>query len=368
MTSKTTFTAALGAVLLLSAGVGPAAAAEPQPDVAEPIEPLTTAPTPKGMAVSLVADAATVAPNKPFTLGVHYRIPRSWHIYWKHPGDAGAATTVRLKAPKGYAVGPLRWPRPVTFKQPGDITGYGYAGEVVLMATVTPPKDARPGARATFDVETEWLACKDKCVPGEASLGLSLPVADKPRPDADAAATIEAWRQRLNPMAPAFELTDQDGDSVSLAAYRGTVVVLEWFNPDCPFVKRHHAKRSTMVDLARKYAKKGVVWLAVNSTHYMDRAKSKQWHEKWKLPYPLLIDRDGKVGRAYGAKTTPHMFVIDPNGQIVYQGGIDDDPRGRKGDEARNHVAAALDDLLADRPVGRPKAAPYGCSVKYAKR
>lgn len=166
--------------------------------------------------------------------------------------------------------------------------------------------------------------------------------------------------------APAFSLKDQDGNTVRLADFAGKVVVLEWINPDCPFVKRH-AAAGTMRSLATRFAEKGVVWLGVNSTHYMDAKASAAFRKANSLPYPVLVDSSGEVGRAYGAKTTPHMFVIDASGVLVYSGAIDDDPRGTHGQGASNYVARALDELLDGKTVSVSNTIPYGCSVKYAK-
>jgi peroxiredoxin len=165
--------------------------------------------------------------------------------------------------------------------------------------------------------------------------------------------------------APDFTLSDASGSQVSLAGSNGSIRVLEWVNPDCPFVQRHYAA-GTMKKLAEHYATKGVVWLAINSTSTMDAARSAAFRDSHQLPYPILVDRDGTVGHLYGAETTPHMFVIDGNGTVVYEGAIDDDPRGSK-PSATNYVAAALDELLAGKPVATPETKPYGCSVKYPK-
>lgn len=164
--------------------------------------------------------------------------------------------------------------------------------------------------------------------------------------------------------APAFTLENQDGEEVSLSDHAGKIVVLEWTNWDCPFVQRHY-EAGTMKDLAEEYDDDGVVWLAVNSIHYATQEKDKQWIEKYDLPYPILHDPSGEVGKAYGAKTTPHMFIIDRGGELAYQGGIDDDPRGNKEDPT-NYVRRALDELVAGKEVSTPEARPYGCSVKYA--
>ncbi len=313
---------------------------------------------------ALIADVEQLTPGEPFHLGVHLKMEKGWHVYWKNPGDAGLATKVEFEAPEGFEVGPLRWPEPITFTQPGDVTGYGYEDEVLLIAEVT----SKAGAKlkeAEFHTKVSWLACKDKCIPGSAELSLTIPAGGEAKPANRE--LFAKWTKRLNPPAPAFTLTDQAGEKHSLSDYHGKVVVLEWFNPECPFIKRHHEKRSTMADLAAKYKDRDVVWLAVNSTHHMTPEATKQWHEKWQMTFPVLIDRDGTVGRAYGAKTTPHMFVIDESGEIVYGGGIDDDPRGSS-DNPRNYVDEALADLLVDRPVKTDEAPPYGCSVKYAKQ
>jgi peroxiredoxin len=165
--------------------------------------------------------------------------------------------------------------------------------------------------------------------------------------------------------APDFTLQDVDGTEVTLSEVDG-IRVLEWLNPDCPFVKRHY-QADTMERLAAAYAKRGVTWLTINSTHYMDRAANQQFAKAQGLTQHVLADPSGKVGRQYGAVTTPHMYVIDARGTIVYAGAIDDDPRGTKGDDATNYVAAALDEVLAGEPVSTPETKPYGCSVKYAK-
>jgi peroxiredoxin len=167
--------------------------------------------------------------------------------------------------------------------------------------------------------------------------------------------------------APDFALKDSAGNNVSLADYRGKVVVLEWVNPDCPFVKRHYQEGS-MKKLTSAYDESGVVWLTVNSTNYMDAAANAAFAEKEGITWPILVDQDGTVGHAYGAATTPHLFIIDTKGKVVYDGAIDDDPRGAKEvGERTNYVSAALDEVLADKAVSTPETKPYGCSVKYKK-
>jgi peroxiredoxin len=177
---------------------------------------------------------------------------------------------------------------------------------------------------------------------------------------APAAAGVEVGKA-----APAFTLEDESGNPVSLADFKGKVVVLEWLNPDCPFVQRHY-KAGTMKSLAETYGGKGVVWLTINSTNYMDAEANAKFKAANQLPYPILVDQDGAVGHLYDAKTTPHMYVIDAEGNLVYMGAIDDDPRGSN-QQPKNYVAAALDEILAGKAVSTAETTPYGCSVKYKK-
>jgi peroxiredoxin len=179
-----------------------------------------------------------------------------------------------------------------------------------------------------------------------------------------AAASVAAAGVDVGDAAPDFTLADTEGTPVSLSDFEGKVVVLEWLNPDCPFVQRHY-KAGTMKKLASAYAGKGVVWLTINSTHYMDAAANAKFKAANDLPYPILVDQSGKVGHLYGAKTTPHMYLIDGGGKLVYIGAIDDDPRGNRDQPATNYVAAALDQILAGKAVTIAETKPYGCSVKY---
>jgi peroxiredoxin len=162
-----------------------------------------------------------------------------------------------------------------------------------------------------------------------------------------------------------FTLPDLKGAKVTLSKIEG-VRVLEWVNPDCPFVQRHY-EAGTMKKLAAAYGAKGVTWLTINSTSYMTAEANQKFADAHGLTQTILLDQDGKVGHLYGAATTPHMFVIDASGKIVYAGAIDSDPRGTGSAGATNYVAAALDELLAGKPVSTPETTPYGCTVKYAK-
>jgi peroxiredoxin len=172
--------------------------------------------------------------------------------------------------------------------------------------------------------------------------------------------------------APDFTLKDLAGKEVKLASFKGKVVVLEWFNPGCPFVQRSHTVGS-LVDTAKRHMKDGVAWLAINSgapgKQGNDAAMNAEAAKKWSLPNPILHDDTGTVGKAYGATNTPNMFVIDKSGTVVYAGAIDNSPDGEgkspQGGKLVNYVDAALDDVAAGRAVKTAVTKPYGCSVKY---
>jgi len=145
--------------------------------------------------VTLLADTAAVAPGTSFRLGVLFRMAPEWHIYWLNPGEAGLSTAIEFVLPEGFTAGPLRWPTPIRFVQPGDITGYGYDGQVLLWADITPPPDLAAGAVVEVTADVSWLSCKDKCVLGQAAPTLALPVGDaRPSPDTT---TFTRWAQRL---------------------------------------------------------------------------------------------------------------------------------------------------------------------------
>jgi len=174
--------------------------------------------------------------------------------------------------------------------------------------------------------------------------------------------------QRARP-APPFTLSTFDGKTVNLSDYIGKTVVLEWLNFECPFVMHHYGKPKTMIKLANKYKDKNVVWLAINSTSHTTPQANKEFAENQKLPYPILDDRSGRVGHAYGAKTTPHMYIINRRGSIVYEGAIDNAPRGKTpaGQELTNHVDKALEEMTTGKAISTAKTDPYGCTVKYPK-
>mgnify|MGYP003573171044 CR=1 FL=1 len=166
-------------------------------------------------------------------------------------------------------------------------------------------------------------------------------------------------------MAPDFELTDQNGKAHKLSDYHGKVVVLEWTNPQCPYVVRHY-KADTMTNLAAKYGE-DVVWLAIDSSNFVTAESATKWAKAEGIDYPILLDASGEVGRMYEAKTTPHMFVIGTEGELLYNGAIDSDPQG-KDDAPTNYVEAAVASALAGQPIEKAQTKPYGCSVKYSKK
>ncbi len=169
--------------------------------------------------------------------------------------------------------------------------------------------------------------------------------------------------------APAFTLVNTEGKSVSLSDYKGKTVVLEWFNPDCPFIVAAH-RGGPLEAMPGEWTEKGVVWLTINSN-----AEGKQGHgqernararDEYQLPTAVLLDEDGSVGKAYGAKTTPQMFVVDAAGTLVYQGGLDNAPRGEAPKTGLEpYLANALTAVQAGQPVKPAQTRPYGCSVKY---
>ena len=172
--------------------------------------------------------------------------------------------------------------------------------------------------------------------------------------------------------APDFSLTDAKGKTHSLSQYKGKYVVLEWFNPECPFVKKHYGS-GNMQKLQEEYTGKGIVWLTIDSNApgtegNLSPEQAEKITTAWKTHQTaLLLDPEGKAGRAYGAKNTPNMVIITPEGKIAYEGAIDSKATPNPADipTSTNYVKAALDESLTGKPVSNPKTKPYGCSVKY---
>lgn len=181
-------------------------------------------------------------------------------------------------------------------------------------------------------------------------------------------------KAELGKPAPDFTLKDLDGNDVKLSSFKGKTVVLEWFNPGCPFVKAAHTKGS-LKDAAKRHTKNGVVWLAINSgapgRQGAGPQANKEGAKSFGMEHPVLLDEAGTVGHAYGATNTPHMMVIDDKGTLVYRGAIDNSPDG-EGESAPDnklvsYVDTAIAELAAGKPVSTKETKAYGCSVKYAK-
>jgi peroxiredoxin len=178
---------------------------------------------------------------------------------------------------------------------------------------------------------------------------------------------------RVGAPAPGFSLPDANGKTHSLGEFKGKYVVLEWFNPGCPFVQKHY-KSENMQQLQKQFTGKGVVWLTIDSSAegkqgYLTSAEAKKQMTDWKMnSTALLLDPSGKVGHEYDATNTPHMYVIDPSGKLIYSGAIDNKPTANPDDikGATNYVQAALTEAMEGKPVETTNSRAYGCSIKYA--
>ncbi len=229
----------------------------------------------------------------------------------------------------------------------------------------------------TAGLSISLLACKPTASPpetkGDANTD-STPTTDQEKAPVEEKSPTNAGMTSasVGKVAPDFTLTDLDDKPFKLSDALGKTVVLEWFNPQCPFVKAAHTKGS-LVDTAKKLQEKGVVYVAINSG-----APGKQGHgkevnqagqETFKMTHPILLDESGEVGRAYGATNTPHLFVIDPKGVLVYSGAIDNSKDGEgqspEGGTLINYVTSSVESVLSGSPVAVPETKAYGCSVKY---
>ncbi|MFM7330589.1 MAG: redoxin domain-containing protein [Brachymonas sp.] len=188
------------------------------------------------------------------------------------------------------------------------------------------------------------------------------------------ATTTHAWAQAatVGQTAPNFSAKDVNGKTVSLADFKGKTVVLEWVNPGCPYVRKHY-DGGNMQGTQQDAVGKSVVWLAVNSTgtdhpDYMKPAELAKWMKDKKAPAThTLMDEDGKIGKAYGARTTPHLYIVDGKGMLVYAGGIDSIPSASVSDipKATNYIKASLTEMAGGKPLSNSVTRAYGCSVKY---
>ena len=185
---------------------------------------------------------------------------------------------------------------------------------------------------------------------------------DKPMSTTPAAKVGEA--------APAFDLMDTDGKAVKLSDFKDKIVLLEWFNPECPIIVDHHKTKTTFADLHKEFSGKGVVFLAINSSGAGLQGNGKDLNAKtkkdWALPYPILLDESGKTGHAYGAKTTPHVFIIGKDGKLAYQGAIDNQKKSDAADY-KNYAKQALNQIIKGETVTEAETKAYGCPVKFGK-
>lgn len=305
-----------------------------------------------------VRASSAPGPHAALVAEARRRLPKkapAWGFSASSPPTAGSLSLV-VRPPRGTDLREAYFypttPRLLDYAQPQKLTREGPAHRLVL-------------ARDPNGAPSDRLA--GVLVAGTAHGPLAVEV-DVPLVSGSARAAAVVGQP-----APAFALADSQGKTHSLGDFRGKVVVLEWWNFECPFVGKHYGS-GNMQKLQKEWAAKGVVWLTVSSSApgkqgYVDGAKANTlMKEKGGAPTAVLLDHDGKVGKAYGAKTTPHMFVIDAKGTIVYAGGIDDKPSTDQADvvTARNYVSAALAELLAGKAVTTATSQPYGCGVKYA--
>lgn len=181
------------------------------------------------------------------------------------------------------------------------------------------------------------------------------------------AATGSAFAIEAGKPAPEFSLPDINGQTHNLSQYKGKLVVLEWTNPECPYVERHYETKN-MQEIQKEYMGKGIVWLSVaTNPSFTTQELAKINTQNAATPTAVLIDKGAKVASLYEAKTTPHMFIIDPQGKLIYNGAIDDRPKPFKDtpQTAKNYVRVALNEVGSGKAVSNPMTKPYGCSVKY---
>lgn len=220
------------------------------------------------------------------------------------------------------------------------------------------------GKSSSESASTTTETAKETAAPEAVEPEVAEPETAEPAED-----TAPTETAKVGEPAPAFTLTDLEGNEVSLADFKGKIVVLEWFNPGCPFIQYAH-KKGPLATMPKKTGD-DVVWLAINSNAPGKQGNGAETNRKAKkefgFDYPVLLDASGKVGLAYGAKATPHMYVIDKEGTLVYMGALDNKPTGKlRGDTHISYVAEALAALAADEPVKTAETQAYGCSVKYA--
>ncbi len=246
------------------------------------------------------------------------------------------------------------------------------AAAAVAMATPAFAQDTAP----TPDTQTKAAAKIKKDKDKEKQNGGGMKEKDAKHDDQDKKdsekkdAKTEAV---VGSLAPDFVLKDTDGKEVKLSTLTaaGNIVVIQWYNPGCPFVVKHYEKAKTFNDMAKAFEGKKVVMVGINSgapgKEGAGKDASVASKKKWNITFPILLDEEGTVGRQYGAKNTPAMYVVAADGKLAYSGAIDDD-NSMNGIGKTNYVTKAVDELLAGKPVSVPSTKPYGCSVKYAEK
>lgn len=239
------------------------------------------------------------------------------------------------------------------------------AGAVLLAAPACKKKEANAEGSQAQAVEADNNKESDEQAQkgDESDKGAAAKKADEAKDENKAEAPETAT---IGKPAPDFTLTDATGEKHTLSDYRGKTVVLEWTNPECPYVQRHYKEETMSKTLEKLGGSDKVAWLAIDTTHTNTPKKSKKWKDKHGIEKPILQDKEGKVGKRYEAKTTPHMYVIDKEGVLRYRGAIDDDPKGDKKPKARtNYVTQAVQALQNGESLDKKKTEAYGCSVKY---
>lgn len=210
--------------------------------------------------------------------------------------------------------------------------------------------------------------------PGASTTTAATPTTANSAAGGNAVTANPSEHAEVGKSAPDFALKDLDGKEVRLSSFKGKTVVLEWFNPGCPFVKASHTKGS-LKDTARRETKTGVVWLAVNSGAPGKQGAgveaNRDGARTFGMDHPILLDESGTVGKIYGATNTPHIMVVDPKGTLVYRGAVDNSPDGEgespTSGKLVSYVEAAVADVAAGRPVATPETRAYGCGVKYGR-
>jgi DsbC/DsbD-like thiol-disulfide interchange protein/peroxiredoxin len=282
-----------------------------------------------------------------------------------------AAADARIPRPATFGGEAIRsrWVRETLILEAGGADSLAFFAQDGCASLVNLRED---GSARGDRLEVRYRRVEGRLGPARGVLQVSRPGENAPRHFTVDLETPPPAAAEIGRPAPDFTLKDTDGREHRLSEYTkaGKIVVLEWFNPDCPFSRKHHVQFSTMTDLASDLKKKNVVWLAVNSGATGKQGagldRNKKAKTEYGMDYPILMDDAGTVGRLYGAKTTPHMFVIAPDGKLIYKGAIDNDPSPRAMGSTV-YVRTAVEEFAAGKAVDPSETASYGCSVKYGQ-